>query len=144
VDKKHKIMKIYFAGSITGGREDSGIYKEIISKLSQYGEVLTEHIGLSKLSDKGETDMSDKFIHDRDIDWLMQSDVIVADVSVTSLGVGYEIGRAVENNKRVICLYRKQDSKRLSAMISGSDKVETYYYKSISDIEELFAEILRK
>lgn len=35
----------------------------------------------------------------------MQS-VVVAEVTQTSLGVGYEIGRAVEMNKRILCLFR--------------------------------------
>lgn len=42
-------MKIYFAGSIRGGRKDAGLYKKIIDYLGKYGEVLTEHIGNKKI-----------------------------------------------------------------------------------------------
>ena len=38
-------MKIYFAGSIRGGRQDKDIYAEIIKHLSALGVVLTEHVG---------------------------------------------------------------------------------------------------
>ena len=38
-------MKIYFAGSIRGGRKDVLIYNNIINYLLTKGEVLTEHIG---------------------------------------------------------------------------------------------------
>jgi hypothetical protein len=38
-------IKIYFAGSIRGGREDAAFYHQIIALLIEYGEVLTEHIG---------------------------------------------------------------------------------------------------
>ena len=38
-----------------------------------------------------------------------------------SLGVGYEIGRAVAMGKQVLCLYRPQEDKLLSAMIRGMD-----------------------
>ena len=38
-------MKIYFAGSIRGGRDDAEIYSQIIEFLQGYGQVLTEHVG---------------------------------------------------------------------------------------------------
>ena len=37
---------------------------------------------------------------------------IVAEVTQPSLGVGYEIGRAVAMGKRILCLYRPQQDKR--------------------------------
>ncbi|HEX3095736.1 MAG TPA: nucleoside 2-deoxyribosyltransferase, partial [Patescibacteria group bacterium] len=88
-------MKIYFAGSITGGRDDQGLYLEIIDLLKNYGEVLTEHIGSSNISDQGEqVSMSGEDIFNRDVAWLEQAEVIVAEVTVISLGVGYELGIA--------------------------------------------------
>ncbi len=123
-------MKIYFAGSIRGGRDDASLYLEIIKNLQSYGTVMTEHVGSSDIVADGESNLSDPEIHDRDMDWLMDSDIIVAEVTNPSLGVGYEIGRAVEHRKRVVCLYRENPSKRLSAMISGSDTVEVIKYDS--------------
>ena len=38
-------MKIYFAGSIRGGREEEGTYLKLIEHLGTYGQVLTEHVG---------------------------------------------------------------------------------------------------
>ena len=46
-------MKIYFAGSIRGGRDDKELYLEIINLLGKYGKVLTEHIGDKNLSTIG-------------------------------------------------------------------------------------------
>jgi len=43
-------MKIYFAASIRGGRDYARYYKKIISQLSIYGQVLTEHIGENKFA----------------------------------------------------------------------------------------------
>ena len=37
-------MLIYFAGSISGGRDDVSIYQKIVHLLKSYGEVLTEHV----------------------------------------------------------------------------------------------------
>jgi 2'-deoxynucleoside 5'-phosphate N-hydrolase len=135
-------MKIYFAGSISAGREDAPFYLEIIKILKMYGEVLTEHIGGSELSSLGEVELSDKEIHDRDMNWLLSSDLIVAEVTNPSLGVGYEIGRAIENGKKVICLFRKQKNKRLSAMVFGSKDLICESYTDIEEVKEIIKKYL--
>ena len=43
-------MKIYFGGSISGGRGDQETYGQIIAYLKNFGEVLTEFIGNTSLS----------------------------------------------------------------------------------------------
>jgi len=121
-------MKIYFAGSIRGGREDAALYNELIKHLGNYGEVLTEHIGELKMTHLGDDGPSDQFIHDRDMEWLISSDVIVAEVTTVSMGVGYEIGRAVEMSKKVLCLFRPDAGKNLSAMIGGCPEIELVKY----------------
>ncbi len=111
-------MKIYFAASISGGRGDQAVYQQLIELLKQHGTVLTEHFGDATLTSAGE-DLADCVIHDRDLEWLRSAEVLVAEVTTPSLGVGYEIGRAVEWGKRVICLYRPSPGRRLSGMIAG-------------------------
>ena len=39
--------KIYFAGSIRGGRVDADLYRRIIQFMQQTDTVLTEHVGSS-------------------------------------------------------------------------------------------------
>jgi hypothetical protein len=51
---KEEYMKIYFAGSIRAGRDDSAIYETMITWLRSYGEVLTEHVGDPALSERGD------------------------------------------------------------------------------------------
>lgn len=126
-------MKIYFAGSIRGGREDAGIYFQIIEYLKEFGEVLTEHIGDKTLSAMGDDGPTDQFIHDRDMEWLLSADVVVAEVTTISLGVGYEIGRAVENDIPVLCFYRPEPGKKLSAMISGNRQIPVKVYHTIQE-----------
>jgi 2'-deoxynucleoside 5'-phosphate N-hydrolase len=72
-------------------------------------------------------------IYSRDVSWIKEADVLVAEVSTPSLGVGYEIGRAEEMNKKILCLYRDQEDKKLSAMISGNPKIEVARYKEKED-----------
>ena len=129
-------MKIYFAGSIRGGRDDAEIYVQIIKFLQNFGEVLTEHVGSDELMDKGESHISDKDIHDRDMKWLIESDIIIAEVTNPSLGVGYEIGRAIELNKKIICLHRTKTGKRLSAMIAGSENLNIIEYENFNSLKQ--------
>jgi nucleoside 2-deoxyribosyltransferase len=134
----HPDMKnIYFAGSIRGGRKDAEIYRELIDDLKKYGAVLTEHIG----SDEVSFDLSDRHIHDRDMDWLTNADILVAEVSTPSLGVGYEIGRAVATGKPVVCLYRKTNNSLLSAMIAGSPSLDVHEYSSVKEAAEIFSKL---
>ncbi|MFA5817401.1 MAG: nucleoside 2-deoxyribosyltransferase [Bacteroidales bacterium] len=119
-------LKIYFCGSIRGGRNDAQLYHDLIEYLKSFGTVLTEHIGRLDLVDEREIPPCQ--IHDRDMTWLKSSDVIIAEVTTPSLGVGYELGRAVEMGKPILCLYRKNEDKSLSGMISGSPGILAIVY----------------
>jgi len=136
-------MKIYFCGSIRGGRDLALIYAKMIEILGSFGEVLTEHLGSNEEIETKDRILSDKEIHDRDMQWIVESDLLVAEVTVPSLGVGYEIGRAIEMGKPVLCLFQKETEYTLSAMISGSNKVEMQYYKSLDEVKELFERFFR-
>lgn len=130
---------IYFAGSIRGGRDDRALYAEIIRLLQQYGRVLTEHIADESLTTDGE-DLSDIEIHDRDMDWLKSASCVVAEVTTPSLGVGYEIGRAVETKIPVLCIYRNAEGRKVSAMIAGCGDVRMQQYGGIDDLPRIFDE----
>lgn len=47
-------MKVYFCGSIRGGRDDVEIYLRIVTKLQSYATVLTEHVSKRELGDTGQ------------------------------------------------------------------------------------------
>ncbi|KAM6922353.1 5-hydroxymethyl-dUMP N-hydrolase isoform 1-T1 [Lycodopsis pacificus] len=145
-------MKVYFCGSIRGGRDDVHIYRRIVQKLQSYGSVLTEHVGSTEISERGEDAASggDRIIHDRDVDWLQQSDVVVAEVTNPSLGVGYELGRAVAmETKNILCLFRPSSGRRLSAMIRGADDGDQFVVKDYREeevenvLEEFFIHLKR-
>lgn len=129
-------MTIYFAGSIRGGRDDQAIYEAIIAGLRHYGTVLTEHVGDVNLLLGGEN-AADCDVHDRDLAWLRSADVLVAEVTTPSLGVGYEIGRAVEWGTRVICLYRPSAGRRLSGMIAGCRHLTVHEYSDVDDLDRI-------
>ncbi|KAM8947114.1 5-hydroxymethyl-dUMP N-hydrolase isoform 2-T2 [Pelodytes ibericus] len=137
-------LKVYFCGSIRGGREDRALYQQIIQELRKHGNVLTEHIANPAISASGEDaeEDGDKFIHDRDMEWLKEADVVVAEVSQPSLGVGYELGRALDMNKKLLCLFRPSCGRVLSAMIRGAADGSSVQVKDYdpSEIEQILTE----
>ena len=136
-------MKIYFCGSIRGGRDLATTYAKMIRMLGQYGQVLTEHLGSNEEIESKDRILSDKEIHDRDFKWILESDLLVAEVTSPSLGVGYEIGRAIEIGKPVLCLFKKGSGYTVSAMISGSDHLVMTYYENLEEVKDIFAEFFK-
>ncbi len=124
-------MKIYFAWSIRWWRDDRGLYLQIISHLKQYGTVLTEHIADPDLN----FDIADTEIYDADIAWLKESDLIVAEITQTSMWVWYELWIAESLWKPVLCLFDESSWKRPSAMISGNPHITLIHHDGIDDIK---------
>ena len=137
-------MDIYFGGSIRGGRSDVDLYAKLIDALERHGTVLTEHVGEADVEAKEEAaGLSDADIYEQDVAWLRQADVVVAEVTTPSLGVGYEIGRAVAWEKPVCCLYRPESEHELSAMIRGNDAVSVVEYRDFETAETALEEFVR-
>ena len=124
-------MKFYFAGAIRGGRERLDIYIKINELLEKYGEVLDKHVASPKV-DELEMDSTLEEIYLRDINWIKECDILVAEVSTPSLGVGYELAYAESLGKRIICVY--DTNINISAMIGGNKKFELIEYNSIDEL----------
>ncbi|MEY7849947.1 nucleoside 2-deoxyribosyltransferase [Natrarchaeobius sp. A-rgal3] len=125
-------MNIFFSGSIRGGRDDRDLYADLIEHLEDHSTVLTEHVGTENVEQKeAEEGLTDDEIHDQDVEWLRQADIVVAEVTTPSLGVGYELGRAVAWEKPILCLYRPGAEHDLSAMIRGNDAAEVLEYHEL-------------
>lgn len=112
-------IKIYFAGSIRGGRELQPVYNQIIIHLKEMGyEVLSEHVGSGDLGSSGES-RSEQEIYMRDIAWINEAHAVIADVTTPSLGVGYEVAYTqFVARKPILCVV--QSGTNVSAMIAGS------------------------
>lgn len=111
-------MNIYFACSITGGREFESVY-QVITKalLKDCHDVPTAHLAESGVIAL-EAVIDPLEVYSRDVTWIRNSDVLIAEVSVPSHGVGYEIGLALGLGKPVLALY--QQGRKVSKMISGN------------------------
>jgi len=131
-------MNIYFACSITGGREFESIYQEIVAALTKDGhEIPTSHLAKSEAVEN-ERLLTPRDVYERDVNWIKNCDVLVAEVSIPSHGVGYEIGFALNIGKPVLCLHHKE--RKVSKMITGNpDPALTVC--SYSSIEEAVSQI---
>jgi hypothetical protein len=134
-------MKIYFAGAIRGGRQDAASYRQIIRLLKEYGDVLTDHVGHEDPA-RAESDISDEAIYARDMSWLKEADVLVAEVSIPSHGVGYEIARGEILEKGILCLYRPKAAHRPSALISGNPNVQCEEYEHLGQLKSILEAFL--
>lgn len=136
---------IYFSGAISGGRADVVLYRRLVEVLESEGYyVLAGAVAAEEVSAGGET-LHPSEICARDLAWLDQSDLVVAEVSVPSLGVGYEIAYATRIRRiPVIALYRKAFTQRCSAMISGDPDVHLIEYEDASAMLPELLESLRR
>lgn len=129
-------MKIYFAASMYGSFEDEEWYFQIVTFLKRYGaEVLTENRKDAESPELGEKEMS-VLVYERDVKWLGDADVMIAEVTTPSLEVGYEIGLAESLGKPILCFFRKHNHNVLSPMIAGNSNVVVRQYESQLDIEK--------
>ena len=94
------------------------------------------------MTDQGENTKPDGEILQRDIARIREADVIVAEATVPSLGVGYELGIGESFGKPVICLYREKDGRKLSAIIGGNPRFQVQVYQDVDAAIELVKEFI--
>lgn len=129
-------MKIYFCGSMTGSREKQANYEEIIKYLNTFGNVLNEFVG-----DKKVTDYKPENVFARDTENMKNSDVCIADISVPSTGVGFELGYFYHLDTRVLLVY-DENMPLPSSLPRGADKFKVVSYKDIEDEKSKLKEFL--
>jgi nucleoside 2-deoxyribosyltransferase len=115
-------MNIYLSGAIAAGRQKVAIYQQIAEIVHSLGHrIASPQVADPNVTNDGKDEPTDpREIYQRDMQQLAESDLVIAEVSIPSLGVGYEIATAIHQNKPVLCLYDLDDSpKRISAIIAG-------------------------
>jgi hypothetical protein len=135
-------MKIYFAGSIRGGRIDAALYQRLIAYMQRTDIVLTEHIGRPDLNllEQGKRDVE---IYDQDTAWLRESDILIGECTCPSLGVGYELAYAEKIGKPCHIFYDRAKT-QLSAMLTGNPYFHIHPYEKEEDIYPVLDRILRR
>ena|SRR5579884_799468 len=135
------MKKVYFACSIRSGRDDADIYGDLVQIIKKYAVVLSEIFADKTLTVAGIQKPSGD-IWSKDIRWIGQSDAIIAEVTNPSLGVGYEIARAEKMGKPVLCLFRPEGGRKLSAMIDGSPGATVFEYEDFISAEHAISTFL--
>jgi len=131
-------MKIFLSGSIRGGRQMLQVYMKICNLLQEQGhEVLSFHVADPDL-EKKESVMSEEEIFKRDMGFMEKSECLIAEVSMPSIGVGYEICSALRYGLPVLCLHTMQAN--VSAMILGNTSPDLVIKQYAND-QELQEEI---
>ena len=126
-------LKIYFAGAIRGGRDDVQLYGELVRYLGSFGRVLTSHVADPQLDASGDEGISEAAIFSRDMAWLDSADLVIAEATTPSLGVGYEIAAAEARGKRILVLFRTRGGRHLSAMLAGNPGLTVRHYESLAE-----------
>ena len=134
--------KIYFACSIRGGRNDAGMYGQLVTHIETRAHVLSEIFADKTLTPQGSPGKSAD-IYAKDIAWVQEADAIIAEVTNPSLGVGYEIAKAEEWGKHVLALFRETGERKLSAMIDGSPNVTVVRYKTFDEAKIAIDQFIR-
>ena len=137
-------MKLYFSGSISGGREHAAIYQHLVKRLQAQGHtVLSTHVA-DPIALEHEKDRPPREVFERDVAWVKECAAMIAEVSTPSLGVGYEYGLAVQLGKPVLCVYRA--GLRLSKMITGNpaSNLTVVAYASEAELDEQVESFLTK
>ena len=135
--------KIYFAGSIRGGRVDADLYRRIIARLQREHRVLTEHVGDLSLSVLERGAAGDAAIYDQDTAWLRECDLLIAECTCPSLGVGYELAYAEQRGKPCYLFYNREKT-QLSAMLTGDPYFHIIPYTEEAEIFAALEQILKK
>ena len=135
-------MKIYLAASMLHGQQFFQQSTLIAQQLRKYGTILDEQVVDETLSPFGEIDLTSREIFEREMKRIEECDIMIAEVSAPSRGVGYCIATAVGLHKRVVALYYGRHTDLLTTLIEGNPGVEvhTYYEKDLPElIQKIFA-----
>jgi hypothetical protein len=140
------MKKVYFACSIAGGRDQAHVYERVVEHIkASGGECLSTIFADKALVSELGTDpkITPNFIWKRDCDWVDEADVIIAEVTTPSLGVGYEISRAEAAGKPILTLFDKTSGRRLSPMISGNPNLIVCEYNDVSETADAVSHFLQ-
>jgi len=134
-------MRIYLACTVRGDRGTVDVARHMHEHLVQRGHaVLTSHL-LRHDVETVESQLTSLDVFARDLDWLTTADVVVAEASGSSYGVGFEVGyvlgRAGQSGQRVLVLYQASRRGKVSRLISGlaHPSAHVLAYESLSDID---------
>jgi hypothetical protein len=140
------MKKIYFACSISGGRDHAHVYEDIVNNIKASGMHVLSEIFADKAikPHEGPTKkLTPHEIWEWDLKWVQEADAIIAEVTQPSFGVGYEIAKAEQWHKPVLVLFYKDSGRRLSPMIVGDPNVTVFEYSDAAETKPAIKKFLK-
>lgn len=136
-------MNFYFSMAISGGRQKQPVGKDLIDHCKELGQVLNGYIGKKNVMYKERKNFD---IYSRNIAWIAQADLVIAEVSVHSFGVGIEIQEAIRNEIPVLCLYDKTmlGENEISKMLTSCKNIKLVGYKTNADAKRIISEFVEE
>jgi hypothetical protein len=132
-------MKIYFGFTVAGDRSSIAIARAVVQLLEDLGhEVMTRHL-VSDNAWAADRSIRSQDVYRRDMSWLEQCELLVAEVSGSSFGLGFETGFVLgATDKKVILLYRRELESKVSLLISGNThpRCRLLPYTSFAEVEK--------
>ena len=135
-------MKIYFGFTVAGDRSSITTARVIVGMLEAIGHVvLTKHL---VEDDAWERDrlITAQQVYQRDLRWLTECDLLMAEVSGSSFGLGFETGYLLgATDKEAVLFYRRDVEKRISLLITGNahPRCTLVPYSDVKEIEAFIA-----
>jgi nucleoside 2-deoxyribosyltransferase len=132
-------MKIYFGFAVAGDRSSIDAARRVVEVLQQRGhEVLTEHL-VGDNAWSNDRLIPAQQVYQRDMQWLEQCDIFLAEVSGSSFGLGFEAGYLLGGtSKRVILFYKREIAHQISLLITGNSNPNCVLvpYTDLVEMEE--------
>jgi hypothetical protein len=114
-------MKIYFGVTVAGDRSTVETARTMVQCLEGLGhEVLTRHL-VSDDARVADRLLGPQAVYQRDMAWLRQCDLFIAEASGSSFGVGFEAGYLLGATAiKVILFYKSVAKDKMSFLIIGN------------------------
>jgi len=133
-------MNVYLACTVRGDRGGLAAARAIADAVERHGHtVITRHL-LADDVERAESALTERQVFERDIAWLDSSELLIAEASGSSYGVGFEagyvLGRAERTGQRVLLLYDAARGASVSRLIAGNSHrfCTTYPYRNAEDL----------
>jgi nucleoside 2-deoxyribosyltransferase len=136
--------KVFFSCSMSGGygRLAQDELRKIPDIIEEFCMVLISKHQTDENFVENESTLTEKRIHDRDYQWLQEADLVIAEITNPSLGVGAEIADAVNLGIPVLCVYKKEYEHLTSSYIRGKAGVVCRAYSDYEELKEVIREFV--
>ena len=134
-------MNIYLACTVRGDRAGVTAARVLCDAAERNGHlVLTKHLLCDEV-DAAESSLTERAVFERDLRWLDSAELLIAEASGSSYGVGFEVGyilgRSAHTAQRVLLLYDAARRPVVSRLIAGNSHpaCTTYAYRDVADLQ---------